>query len=121
MDTVFISDLRIPTVIGVRPWERQVSQTVRLELEMAFDIRAAAATDDLNDALDYKAVADRLKEFVGDSRFQLVETLAEQVAALVMSEFAVPWVRLTVSKPAAVSAARAVGITVERGARPAGP
>ena len=77
MDIIFISDLRIETIIGIYDWERKVRQTVSLDLEMAADIRKAAATDSIEDTLNYKAVAKRLIEFVGDSEFQLVETLAE--------------------------------------------
>src|SRR5512135_3721593 len=98
MDIIYLHDLRIDTVIGVFDWERRVRQTVILDLEMAVDIRRAAASDNLADTLNYKAVAKRLMEFVGASEFQLVETLAERVAALVLEEFDVPWLRLRVNK-----------------------
>src|SRR3569623_1792816 len=102
MDIIYIHDLRIDTVIGVFDWERRVPQTVILDLDMATDIRRAAATDALSDTLNYKAVAKRLLEFVGQSEFQLVETLAERVAELVLSEFPVPWLRLRVNKQGGV-------------------
>lgn len=117
MDIVFIRDLAIDTVIGVYDWERQVRQTVSLDLEMGTDIRAAAASDDLTYTLDYKAVAKRLIDFVGSSEFELVETLAERCAQIVMSEFNVPWLRLRLSKPGAVRGARDVGVLIERGQR----
>ena len=98
-------------------WERRVRQTVILDLEMATDIRRAAASDDLADTLNYKAVAKRLIEFVGHSEFQLVETLAERVAELVLTEFEVPWLRLRVNKQGAVRGARDVGVIIERGMR----
>ena len=91
MDIIYLHDLRIDSVIGVFDWERRIRQTVILDLEMAADIRRAAASDKLADTLNYKAVAKRLIEFVGSSEFQLVETLAERVAELVLNEFAVPW------------------------------
>jgi dihydroneopterin aldolase len=117
MDIIYLHDLRIDTVIGVFDWERRVRQTVILDLEMAADIRRAAASDDLADTLNYKAVAKRLIEFVGHSEFQLVETLAERVAELVVAEFRVPWLRLRVNKQGAVRGARDVGVVIERGVR----
>jgi dihydroneopterin aldolase len=117
MDTVFITDLRIETLIGIYDWERKVKQTISLDLEIGADIRAAAATDAIEDALDYKAVSKRLIAFVGDSEFQLVETLAERIADIVLSEFNVPWLRLTVHKPGAVRGSRDVGVIIERGRR----
>lgn len=117
MDIIFIRELRIDTVIGIHDWERQIKQTVVLDLELAADIQQAAASDHIDDTLSYQDVADRLTAFVGSSRFQLVEALAEQVAALLRHEFAVPWLRLTVSKPGAIANARAVGVSIERGSK----
>jgi 7,8-dihydroneopterin aldolase/epimerase/oxygenase len=118
MDTVFIEDLRIETVIGIYDWEREIRQVVALDLEMAFDNRKPAATDHIEDTLDYKAVAKRLIGFVESSHFQLVETLAERCAEIVMNEFRVPWLRLKLSKPGAVRGSKAVGVTIERGRKP---
>jgi dihydroneopterin aldolase len=117
MDIVFIRDLRIDTVIGIYDWEREIRQTVVFDLEMGTDIAKAAATDAIEDTLDYKAVSKRLIEFVRASEFQLVETLAERCAEIVLTEFQVPWVRLTLNKVGAVSAARDVGVIIERGQR----
>ncbi|MEJ2403523.1 MAG: dihydroneopterin aldolase [Candidatus Thiodiazotropha sp.] len=117
MDIVFIRDLRIDTVIGIYDWEREIRQTVVFDLEMGADIAKAARSDAIEDTLDYKAVSKRLEEFVRASTFQLVETLAERCAAIVREEFQVPWVRLTLNKVGAVSAARDVGVTIERGQR----
>ena len=115
MDTIFLSDLRVETLIGIFDWERQIRQTVSIDLEMATDIRKAAASDSIEDTLDYKAVAKRVISFVESSEFYLVETLAERVAGIVTGEFGVPWVRLTLSKPGAIRGARDVGIRIERG------
>ena len=115
MDKVYIRNLRIDTVIGIYDWEREVRQTVSIDLEMATDIRRAARSDSIEDTLNYKAVAKRLIQYVGDSDFQLVETLAERCAALVLDEFDVPWLRLRLSKPGAVRGSRDVGIIIERG------
>jgi dihydroneopterin aldolase len=115
MDKIFITDLRIETIIGIYDWERRVRQTVSLDLEMAADICQAAATDSIDDTLNYKAVAKRLIAFVGASEFQLVETLAEQIAAIVLDEFNVSWLRLKLHKPGALRGSRDVGVLIERG------
>ena len=115
MDIVFIRDLQIETVIGVYDWERKIRQVISIDLDMATDIRKSAASDDIEDTLNYKAVAKRLITFVEDSQYQLVETLAEKICDIVLSEFAVPWVRLTLRKPGAVSGSKSVGVTIERG------
>jgi dihydroneopterin aldolase len=117
MDIVFIRELRIDTVIGIYDWEREIRQTVVFDLEMGADVSKAGATDAIEDTLDYKAVSKRLIEFVRGSEFQLVETLAERCAAIVLEEFDVPWVRMTLNKVGAVSAARDVGVIIERGLR----
>ena len=115
MDTVFIEDLRIETVIGIYDWERKIRQVVAIDLEMAFDNTKPAATDRIEDTLDYKAVSKRLIAFVEASHFELVETLAERCAAIVLDEFDVSWLRLKLSKPGAVRGSRAVGVRIERG------
>ncbi len=117
MDIIFIRDLRIDTVIGIYDWERAIKQTIHLDLEMGTDIARAAASDQIEDTLDYKSVAKRIIAFVEGSSFQLVETLAERVAALVRDEFPVPWIRLTLNKGGAVRGAQGVGVIIERGAR----
>ena len=117
MDVIFLRSLKIETVIGIFDWERSIKQSVILDLEMGTDIAAAAASDAIEDTLNYKAVAKRLIEFVGNSKFQLVETLAERAAQLVLEEFSVPWLKLTVSKPGAVRGSQAVGVIIERGQR----
>lgn len=115
MDIVYIRDLKIQTVIGIFDWERAIKQTVSLDLEMAADIRKAAVSDHIDDALDYKTVAKRVIRFVENSDFQLVETMAERVAQIVREEFSVPWVRLRVSKPGALRGSQDVGVIIERG------
>jgi len=117
MDIVFLRGLRVDTVIGVYDWERRIKQTVILDFEMAADIRKAAATDDIKDALDYKAVAKRVEAFIKESEFRLVETLAERCAQIVRDEFNVPWLRLTLNKIGAVGCADDVGVIIERGSR----
>lgn len=114
MDRIFLQDLRVEAVIGIFEWERRIRQIVSLDLEMATDVRAAAASDDIDDALDYKGIAKRLQKAVEDSEFRLVETLAETLARIVVTEFRVGWLRLSVSKPGAIEGSRNVGVIVER-------
>ncbi len=117
MDIIFIRELRIETTIGVHPWERQIRQTLLADVELGTDIRPAAATDCLDDTLNYQAVAQRISAFAAASDVQLVETLGEQIAELLRQEFAVSWLRLTLRKPGALRDAREVGIIIERGSR----
>ncbi len=118
MDIVFIEALEIECVIGIYDWEREITQKVVLDIEMAFDNRRPAASDDITDTLDYKAVSKRLIAYVSESRFGLVESLAERCAAIIREEFGVPWLRLRLSKPGAVTGSRAVGVVIERGTKP---
>ncbi len=118
MDIVYIRDLHIDTIIGIYDWERQVKQTVSLDLEMATDIRKAAATDDIEHAVNYKSVSKRLIAYVENRNALLVESLAEEIAAIVLEEYQVPWLRLRLSKPGAVRGARDVGLIIERGIKP---
>jgi dihydroneopterin aldolase len=116
MDIIFLKGLTIETVIGIYDWEREIRQTVIIDLEMATDIRKAAETDDIGHTLDYKSVSKRVIGFVEESSFQLVETLAEKITEILIQEFGVPWVRLTLNKRGAISGASDVGILIERSA-----
>ena len=109
---------RNDTIIGIWEWERRIRQTVVIDLEMSADIARAAATDDVADTLNYKSVAKRLQQFIGESSFQLVETLAERIATIVRDEFDVAWVKVTVHKPGAIRGSRDVGVIIERGEMP---
>jgi len=120
MDIVYIRELQVQTVIGIFDWEREIKQVVSIDLEMACDIRRAAQSDAIEDALDYKAVSKRIIAYVEKSEFQLVETLAERIAGIVLNEFSVPWVRLRLGKPGAVKGSRDVGVEIERGCRKGG-
>lgn len=114
MDIVYINDLKIEAIIGIFDWERRVKQTVSLNLEMAGDVARAAMSDSITDTLNYKSVAKRLIDYVGNSEFQLIETLAERVCEIVLDEYDVSWVRLRLSKPGAVRYAADVGVLIER-------
>jgi dihydroneopterin aldolase len=114
MDVIFLNGLTCDCIIGIWDWERRVRQKVVIDLEMAADIRKAAASDAIEDTLDYKKVSKRLLQFVGDSQFQLVETLTERIAEIVVREFGVPWVRVRLNKQGALRGSRDVGILIER-------
>lgn len=116
MDKIFLSELKVDTVIGIWEWERRIRQTVIIDLEMSADIAKAAASDDVADTLNYKSVAKRVQSFVAESSFQLVETMAERIASIIRDEFDVEWVRVRVNKPGAIRGSRAVGVEIERGA-----
>lgn len=118
-DIVFIRALQLEPVIGVYSWEREVRQRLLLDVEMAWDTRAAAASDAVDDALNYAAVAGRLREYAAASRFELLEALIAGLADLLREEFGVVWLRLSLLKPGAVPEAETVGVTIERGERPA--
>lgn len=117
MDIVYIKALRADAVIGVYDWERGIRQELVLDLELCSDNRAAAESDAIEDAVDYDAISGRVLAYVRDSEFQLIETLAERVAELVLREFDVSWLRLQLSKPGAVKEAANVGVVIERGQR----
>lgn len=117
MDTIFINDLRVDTVIGVNDWERRTRQTVSVDLELACDCNKVAASDSIEDTLNYKSVSKRVTAFVEQSDFQLVETLAERIGGLLMNEFGCNWLRVRVNKMGALRGAREVGVVIERGER----
>ena len=117
MDTIFIHELCVETTIGVHPWERESRRTLLVDLELAADIRPAAATDQLDRTLDYQAIAQRIRELAAASSCQLLETLAEQIAERLLQEFATPWLLLMLRKPGVPSSAREAGVIIERGCR----
>lgn len=117
MDIIYLHGVKVECVIGVWEWERRIKQAVTIDLDMAADIRRSAQTDALEDTLNYKAVAKRLIQFVGDSQFQLVETLAEKIAEILRTEFSISWCRVRISKGGAIRGARDVGVIIERGQR----
>ena len=113
-DTIFLRDMRVETTVGIWDWERKIRQTVSIDLEMGADISRAAATDSIEDTLNYKSVAKRVQKFVSESEYQLVETMAEKIADTVLSEFDIPWIKVRVNKPGAIRGARDVGVQIFR-------
>ena len=114
MDKVFINNLQVETIIGIFDWEREVRQVVSIDLEMEFDNKKAAKSDDIKDALDYKKVGKRITAFVKKSKYKLVESLAEQIAKLVLKEFPVSSVTVSLMKPGAMRGSESVGIRITR-------
>ena len=113
-DTVFLHELEVETTIGIWDWERKIRQIVSIDLEMGADIQNVAKKDSIDSTLNYKDVAKRVQQFVGESEFQLVETLAERIAEIVLQEFDVPWIKVRVRKPRAISGANDVGVLIYR-------
>jgi len=114
MDIVYIRELEVRTIIGIYDWEREQKQVVSISLEMGANIKLGAENDSIEKALDYKAVAKRLIQFVEGSEFFLIETLAEKIAEIVLNEFNVPWLKLQLGKPGAVTGSKDVGVIIER-------
>src|SRR6202049_543537 len=115
MDKIFIHALKTEAIIGIFDWERQVKQTVIVDIEIGIDVAKAALSDSIDDTLNYKRVAKRVLAFVEASKFHLVETLAEHIAMLILEDFGIAWVRLSLSKPGAIRSSRDVGVSIERG------
>ena len=114
MDKIFIHALKTEAIIGIFDWERQVKQTVIIDVEISADITKAALSDSIHDTINYKRIPKRVLAFVEESSFHLVETLAEHVAMLLLEDFGVAWVRISLSKPGAIRSSRDVGVVVER-------
>jgi len=114
MDKIFIHALKTEAIIGIFDWERQVKQTVIVDIEISSDIRKAALSDSIEDTINYKRISKRVLTFVEGSKFHLVETLAEHVAMLILGDFGISWVRISLSKPGAIRSSRDVGVELER-------
>ena len=117
MDTVRIRGLKVEAIVGVHDWERKLPRPVVIDLELAADVARAAKSDALKDAIDYAAVAQAVASFAASSKFQLIETLAERLAAQLQKDFGVAWLKVEVHKPGAVAGAQDVSVAIERGKR----
>ncbi len=117
MDIVYIHNLKIDANIGIYDWEKAIKQKIRIDLEMAWDNTVPAASDDIADALNYQETGQKVTELVQSQHFDLVERLAEEIAAMLMHDMKVPWLRLTLGKPGAVKSSSEVGVRIERGKR----
>lgn len=113
-DIIFLRGLEVECLIGFIDWERRIRQKVVIDFELPVDCRRAAGSDAVEDTLDYKRVAKRIIAFVGASEFQLVETLAHRTALLILEEFGIEWIRISINKPGAIRGSRDVGVSIER-------
>ena len=114
MDKIFIHALKTEAIIGIFDWERQVKQTVVIDIEISADVAKAALSDSIHDTLNYKRIAKRVLAFVEESKFHLVETLVERIAMLLLEDFGIDWVSISLSKPGAIRSSRDVGVMLER-------
>jgi dihydroneopterin aldolase len=114
MDIIFLQELKIKTLIGIYPWERNVAQTIQLDLEIALPTSQACLTDNFEDTLDYALVVQRIKEILSQKHFNLLEALAEQISQIVLVEFKSPWTRISVAKLDAIPGVKKLGIRIER-------
>ena len=114
MDKIFLNNLKIDTIIGIHDWERELKQTLHFNLEIDWDIRLAAASDNIADTLDYGAIAQTIVEFVEHSSYQLIEALAEDLCTLLLSNYPIPKLKLSVSKPVALHGNNIAMIVIER-------
>ena len=113
-DIIYIKDLRVQTIIGIFGWERKIRQVVSIDIEISTDCKKSAETDDIKDTLNYKTVVKHIEKFVAGSSFQLVETMAEKISEIILTEYKVPWVEVKVNKPGAISIAQDVGVIIRR-------
>jgi 7,8-dihydroneopterin aldolase/epimerase/oxygenase len=117
MDFIFLNEFRAETIIGIYPWEREVPQTIQLDLEIGLPHSRAGISDDVADTIDYGRVVERIREVLAERHFSLVEALAEHIAQLVMREFGSPWLRISVTKLGLIRGVKRLGITIERGTK----
>lgn len=117
MDVIFLSEFRAETIIGIYPWEREVAQTIQLDLEIGLPHSHAGTSDDVADTIDYGKVVERIRQVLAEKHFSLVEALAEHIAQLVMAEFGSPWIRISISKLGLIRGVKRLGITIERGSK----
>ncbi|MCC6531879.1 MAG: dihydroneopterin aldolase [Burkholderiales bacterium] len=117
MDTIFISELKLDARIGIYAWEHEVAQTLELNIELAVDASRCARSGRIADTVDYAKVVQRIAETVAGRHFTLIEKLAEEIAAMILTDFATPWVRLSIAKLAPLRGVRKLGVVIERGKR----
>ena len=117
MDIVYVRDLRMDARIGIYEWEKRIKQKIRVDLEMGWDNRGPATSDDIKDTLNYKTASKRVMVLVEKDHYELVERLAETIAETLMQELQIPWMKVTVGKPGAVRGSSEVGVSIERGNR----
>lgn len=114
MDIIFLQELKVKTLIGIYPWERNIAQTIQLDLEVAMPTSRACQTDNFEDALDYAFIVQRINETLSQKHFSLLEALAEHIAQIILKEFKSPWVKVSVAKLSAIRGVKKLGVCIER-------
>lgn len=114
MDIIFLRELKVETLIGVYEWEKRVPQTLQLDMEIALPNTRACQSDDIRDALDYSEIVRHIQSALSKHHFNLLEALAERIAQILLADFNVPWVKVSVAKLNAIRDSRMVGISIER-------
>ncbi len=114
MDTIFLSEVRVETKLGVPDWERLTPQTIILDIEIGMPHSRSCQTDAIEDTIDYGQVVARIRETLKEHSFKLVETLAEHVCQLILNEFGAPWVKIKIAKPGILPGLKALGVMIER-------
>jgi dihydroneopterin aldolase len=117
MDIIFLHELKAKTLIGIYPWERQVTQTIQIDLEIALPTSKVCQTDSFEDALDYTLIVKRINETLSQKQFSLLEALAEHIAQNILTEFKSPWVKVSVAKLSMIRGVKKLGVCIERGTR----
>lgn len=118
MDIIFLHKLKAETLIGIYPWERQVTQTIQIDLEIALPTSKACQTDSFEDALDYALIVKRINETLSQNQFSLLEALAQHIAQIILTEFKSPWVKVSIAKLSMIRGVKRLGVCIERGTRP---
>lgn len=114
MDIIFLDELKVETLIGIYPWERNVAQTIQFDLEVALPTSRACQTDNFEDAMDYALIVERIKDILSQKQFSLLEGLAEHVAQVILAEFKSPWVKVSVAKLGTIRGVKKLGVCIER-------
>ena len=114
MDTIFLSEVKVQTKLGVPEWERMVEQTIILDIEIGYDLSKACQSDNVADTIDYGLVVNRVRETLKENSFQLVEALAEHLCQLILKEFGALSVKVKVAKPAILPGLKALGVMIVR-------
>lgn len=115
MDKVIIKGLSIQTTIGFYAWEKEIKQTLVIDLTMGWDIAKAAENDELDKTLNYAEISTVIETFANDNQVDLIETLAHRMADYLIETYQIPWLTLFIGKPGAVHNAETVGVEIERG------
>jgi dihydroneopterin aldolase len=114
MDKIFIRGLTVETLIGIHAWEQRTPRPLIFDLELGTDIREAASSDNVRDAIDYQAVSEAVAKFTQENPVGLLETLAERLSRQLFRQFPILSLKLSINKPGAVAGVKAMGVEIDR-------